>query len=91
MDPVGRKSVPPSNSTESGMRPWSGEQRILLYSEHGGERDWQLPADWAGATEVGYYPLTAAGRGEPERLPVRGGRVNLALAPGASGVIERLG
>jgi hypothetical protein len=69
---------------------WSGERRILVFSAEGCEREWQLPAGWANAAEVSYYPLTAAGRGNPVRLPVRGGRVKLTLAPGASGMIEVL-
>jgi hypothetical protein len=66
---------------------WSGRRRILVFSEEGGEREWHVPAAWAGVTAVDAYPLTATGRGEATRLPIRDGRVTLTLAPGAGWVL----
>jgi hypothetical protein len=41
---------------------WSGQRRVLLFSEQGGERTWILPPGWAGVTRVRLIPLGATGR-----------------------------
>ncbi len=42
---------------------WSDERRILLYSEHGCDRTWKVPADWGAVPRATLYPLTPDGRG----------------------------
>lgn len=61
---------------------WSGQRRILLYSEAGGERDWTLPEGWAGLPAVQLLPLTAAGRAHDraQTLAVSAGGCRILLA-----------
>ncbi len=55
---------------------WSGQLRILLYSELGGERIWTLPASWSGIARVQLVPLTDGGRDlrSAQTVPVNGNR-----------------
>lgn len=68
---------------------WSGQQRILLFSERGGERGWTLPATWAAVTQVRLVPLTAQGRDDAHAVlvPVRNHTVILALRPQQAAVL----
>ena len=68
---------------------WSGQQRILLYSEQGGERVWTLPDNWAGFKTVQLIPITGIGRDlvQAQIVVVDGGQCRLALQPNQSAVL----
>ncbi|HUU91562.1 MAG TPA: hypothetical protein VM238_10155 [Phycisphaerae bacterium] len=60
---------------------WSGERRILLYSEHGCDRAWKLPADWGEVPRATLYPLTPDGRGKAVPLAITDRTISPALLP----------
>lgn len=68
---------------------WSGQQRVLLYSEHGGERVWTLPQAWAGVRQARLIPLIDSGRdpAQARRVPVNGLHCRLTLKANQAAVL----
>lgn len=71
---------------------WSGEQRILLYSQDGCERRWPLPKSWADLAQVQLVPLTAGGRdlANAQAVSVNGGTCQFTLPAATSAVLVRV-
>jgi len=70
---------------------WSGEQRILIYSQDGSDRRWTLPENWAEVDAALLHPLTSGGRGDAVRLTIKDRQVVLSLLPQVPYVLVPMG
>ena len=86
--------------TESYLLPWlwdastgkkvtTAKQKLYLWSDNGGTRQWELPKDWAGQSSVQIYRLTDLGKTDRKVVSVSGGKVSLTAAADTPYVIYR--
>ncbi len=54
---------------------WSGKKKIHFFSWNGTNREWTLPEEWRSMDRVLLFPLTPSGRGKPQVLAVKSGKV----------------
>jgi len=66
-----------ADGTDRFIPDLSGENKIYVYSKNGINRDWVLPASWAGVTKVDRYELTESGKAYIDRIDVVDNKVNL--------------
>jgi len=60
---------------------WTDRQELISFSKEGGKRSWKLPEDWADVREVKVETIYPFESGESRMLAVRGGCLDLELAP----------
>ena len=85
----GEKYLIPWYWDENGNDLAAEEQKLYHWNQQGGETTWELPAEWAGLSNVKLYRLTENGKTDEKDIAVTEGKITLNAEASVPYVIRK--